>query len=719
MKSVLVVDYALVDVQQRHLLRSDYMKDISIPIKKVDSDEKAFGEAKYVNDIKLDNMLYAKTLRSPYPKAKIVKRTYPSLPEGYFIIDHQDIPGENFIRIIFNDFRVFAENEVNYYQEPILLVVGQDKQIILEIMEQIHIEYEEDEPTFDFSNSAIHYHFDKGDINTAKKASTKTITYTYDTPYQEQLYIEPQGMIGSIEAGQVFLQGSIQCPYYVKNAVIGILDCEEEYVRVVQNAVGGAFGGKEEFPSLIACQLAVAVHKVKKPIKLIYEREEDMDVTTKRHPAKITLKAYTKDQKIIGMEAEVGIDGGAYIGLSGVVLSRALIASSGVYTIDNLHVNGDVFITNTVPNGAFRGFGAPQMLFAVEMFIHHVAKDLQVDPLVLRKAHLAKQHDMTSTHGVFRDPIIMNEMLNKVLTESNYIEKVEKYAKSNSLKGIGMSWFLHGCGFTGSGEATHIKALVKLHKNSNDQVEILIAAVDMGQGTKTTLRKIVAQVLEISIEDVILDYPDTNRVPDSGPTVASRTVMIVGGLLARAAKKLKETWQPKTEQTVSERYQQPSYIQWDEEKFYGDAYPAYSWGINIVEVEVNPVTYEVVVKETWNIYDVGKAIDEQIILGQADGGQLQGLGYGYLEVMNHKDGKIQQNDVTNYIIPTSVDAPVMHNYLMDNPYPLGPYGAKGAGELTLVGGAPAVALAIENAINRKIHKIPVTPEYIMELINNE
>jgi len=282
-----------------------------------------------------------------------------------------------------------------------------------------------------------------------------------------------------------------------------------------------------------------------------------------------------------------------------------------------------------------------------------------------------------------------------------------------------MSWFLHGCGFTGSGEQEHIKALVKLEKTDDDKVNILIAAVDMGQGIKTTMRKIVSNILEIPIEQVIFNHPDTNVVPDSGPTVASRTIMIVGGLVARAAKQLKDQWKEKTYQIVQERYVQPEYVKWDEEKFFGDAYPAYSWGINIVEVNVNPVTYEVDVLETWNIYDVGKAIDEQIILGQADGGQLQGLGLGYIEKMEAKDGKIQQKNVTDYIIPTTVDTPIMHNYLMDNPYPLGPYGAKGAGELTLVGGAPAIALAIEHAIQKQVTKIPVTPEYIMELINDE
>jgi CO/xanthine dehydrogenase Mo-binding subunit len=567
-------------------------------------------------------------------------------------------------------------------------------------------------------NSAISYKFNKGDIETAKDQASRIIEYEYNTPYQEQLYIEPQGMIGYFDNDQVNLVGSIQCPFYVKNAVISILNCKEDYVRVLQSTVGGAFGGKEEFPSLIACQLAVAVDKLRKPIKLIYEREEDMEVTTKRHPAKILLRAHIKENKILGIESEVGIDAGAHIGLSGVVLSRALIATTGVYTIDNLDVKGDVFITNTVPNGAFRGFGAPQMLFAIEMFIHHIAKDLNINPLELRERYLSKQGDNTSTNGMFRDPIIMPKMIEKVLKESKYKEKINEY-KNDSYRGIGMSWFLHGCGFTGSGEAKHINAVVKLNKNKFDKVEILIAAVDMGQGIRTTMRKIVSNILEIPIENVVYNLPDTNRVPDSGPTVASRTIMIVGGLIARAALELKEIWVNEKPQITEEKYKQPEYIKWDEEHFIGDAYPAYSWGVNVVEVEIDQVTYQVTVKETWNVYDIGKAIDDQIIFGQADGGQLQGLGYGYLEIMNHIDGKIQQKDVTNYIIPTTVDTPIMNNFIMDNPYPLGPYGAKGAGELTLVGGAPAVALAIENAINKRISKIPVTPEYIMELMNDD
>lgn len=695
------------------------MKDISKSVLKVDNDEKSKGSAIYVGDITIPGMYYAKTVRSTIPKGMIKKITLPKMPDNYTVVDYKDIPGKNFVKIIFEDQLIFAEDKVTYYGEPILLIVGPEKLVIAELVKQIVIEYIEETPVYDYVNSAINYNFKKGDAESAFNKADTIIKFDYETGYQEQLYIEPQGMIVEIKDGKVTLTGSLQCPYYIKNAVLSALDAKDSEVRVIQAVVGGAFGGKEEFPSLTTTQLAVAAKKIGKPIKMIYEREEDMEVTTKRHPSKIHMEAaISKDKEILAFKSNVELDAGANIGLSGVVLSRALIACTGAYTINNIEVNGDVFLTNTVPNGAYRGFGAPQMLFAVEMFIHHIAKEINCDPLELRLKYLAKQGDPTSTQGTFNDPIIMNEMIEKALEVSDYKRKKLEYSKKDVYKGIGMSWFLHGCGFTGSGESTHINALIKLKKDKDDKVHILIAAVDMGQGIRTTMMKIVSQVIGIPIEQTVYDLPNTDNVPDSGPTVASRTIMIVGGLVARAAKQLKDNWIPGQEIIVSERYKQPEYIKWDEENFIGDAYPAYSWGVNVVEVEVCPVTYQVSLQHVWSVYDVGKAIDERIIMGQADGGIVQGIAYGYLEVMTSKNGRIEQKNVTDYIIPTSVDIPPLDTYLMDNPYPLGPYGAKGAGELTLIGGAPAVALAIEEAIGKKVYKIPVTPEYIMELMKN-
>ncbi len=694
------------------------MKDISISINKVDNEEKISGKAKYVADIKMEGMLYAMTLRSQISKGEIIHIDYPDLPEGYHIINHEDVQGKNIVKVIFEDWPVFTEKKISYLYEPLMLVIGPDKAKIVEILENIKVEYKEETPLFDWTDSVIDYHFDKGMGSRVFDDVDQLIEYTYETGYQEQAYIEPQGFIGYPEGEKTTLIGSIQCPYYVKNAVKQALGVDDDFVRIIQANVGGAFGGKEEYPSLIGCQLAVAVKKIKKPIQLVFEREEDMSVTTKRHPSKTHFQAAIKNGELIGLKAHVSIDAGATIGLSGVVLSRALLAVTGAYTIDHLDVSGDVYLTNTVPNGAFRGFGAPQMFFAVDMFFEHIAKVLGEDPLEFRRKYLVKQNDRTSTNGLFRDPVLMPEMISKVMEVSDYKRKIKEYSQGNHFKGIGMSMFFHGCGFTGSGEKNIIKAKVRLRKDEDGFVYILVAAVDMGQGVKTTFRKLMAHMLEIDIEKVVFNNPDTDFVPDSGPTVASRTMMIVGGLLARAAQEMKSRWE-ESAFTVEKQYEQPDYIEYDELRFIGDAYPAYSWGVNVVEVEVDPVTYQVDIKKSWSVYDVGKAIDERIVLGQADGGLAQGLAYGYLEVMNHKNGKIMQKNMTDYIIPTAMDMCDMETYLFENPYAYGPYGAKGVGELTLIGGAAAVAKAIENAIHKNVYKIPVTPEYIMELMNHD
>ncbi len=695
------------------------MPDISKAVPKLDEEEKMSGRAVYVDDIDIPGMYFARTVRSTVAKGRIVKIDVPKLPKDYHIIDHTDIPAKNVVKMIFDDWPVFAEEKVTHIGDPIMLVVGKDRAVIDDICENIAIEYAEEEPVFDFRDSAVDYRFEKGDAKKAFERTARHIEYTYRTGYQEQAYIEPQGFVAYREQGRITLIGSIQCPYYVKNAVLDTLGCGEDDVRVKQAVVGGAFGGKEEYPSVMACQLAVAVKKLNVPIKLVFGREEDMEVTTKRHPSTITLRAaIAEDNTVAALDAHIKLDGGAYLGLSNVVLSRSMLAVTAAYTIENLNVAGDVYLTNTVPNGAFRGFGAPQMIYAIEMFMHHIAKDLGEDVLEFRLKHLAKQGDMTATSGHFHEPIIMPALIERAMEMSDYRRKASTYAKDESNHGIGMSWFFHGCGFTGSGEADHIKAEVKLEKDIEDKVHIHVAAVDMGQGSKTTLAKVVAETLGIPLADVVIDNPDTDFVPDSGPTVASRTAMVVGGLLARAGQRLKSEWVSGETVVVIEKYKQPDHIRWDDEKFHGDAYPAYSWGVNVVEVEVDPHTYEVRVENVTSAYDGGKALDERIVLGQADGGIAQGVAYGYLEVMEHDKGKLKQRNLTDYMIPTAVDTAPTRTYLFDNPYALGPFGAKGFGELTLVGGAPALALAVEMAIGRKVTKIPVTPEVIMELMKH-
>jgi len=699
------------------------MKNISESVKKKDHDIKTSGKAKYIADIKFEGMYYGKVVRSTISKGKIKEISLPNIPENYYIVDANDIPGENALKVVNSEQPIFSEGNIKYFGEAIMMVVGPDKRKVEELSEKINITYEEEQPVFtieDAHKKLADYHYEKGDYKKAFEEADKIIEETFKTGYQEQAYIEPQGVIGIYEHDKAIVYGSMQCPYYVKGAVMLAMGLDDEHVQIIQSTTGGGFGGKEDYPSMIGCQVAIAAKKTNHPVALLFDRNEDMLVTPKRHPALLKYKvALNSKNEITAIEADIKTNAGAYLGLSSVVLQRAIIAAIGVYKIDNLSVTGAAMETNTVPNGAYRGFGAPQTFFAVEMLMGHIGKKLGFTPLEFKKKYIAKKGDSTATNGKYHYYVPFDEMLQKAEEVSGYSKKYEEYSKPQTgryRKGIGISLFLHGCGFTGSAERDYIKSTAKLVKNEDDTVEIFVSNTDMGQGLHTTFSKIVANTLEIPLEKVYINNPDTDKVPDSGPTVASRSIMIVGKLLERGARRLKEQWKSNETIEIIEHYKHIELIPWDMEKFQGDAYPAYSYGINVVEVEVDTLLATTKLVGVWGIYDVGKAIDENIMIGQAQGGMLQGIGYGSVEKMEDKNGRIYQGTMTDYIIPTAMDTVPFEIVLIDNPYEGGPFGAKGAGELTLIGGAPAYAAAVENAVNKNILEIPVTAEKLLEKI---
>jgi len=348
----------------------------------------------------------------------------------------------------------------------------------------------------------------------------------------------------------------------------------------------------------------------------------------------------------------------------------------------------------------------------------HVARDLGLEPLAFKQQHLAVQNDRTSTGGKYHFPVPIHAMIEQIDKACSFREKHEKYKNQTgkNRKGIGMSLCYHGAGFTGSGERDYIKAVAKLHKFPDGRVEALTANTDMGQGLKTTFTKIVANELKIPMDRVIVGNPDTDRAPDSGPTVASRSIMIVGELLRRAAIRLREMWTDGEEQIIEECFKEPDFvIPFDLDEFHGDAYPAYSWSVNAVEVELDAVTGVTKVLGAFGSYDVGTPIDRNIVIGQMEGGLLQGLGYASMEQMAvDASGKIRNNSLSDYMIPTSLDVPNLECMLYEVEYPDGPYGAKGAGELPAVGAASAYLQAVEQALGDvKLNHIPFTAEDAM------
>ncbi|HEX4048022.1 MAG TPA: molybdopterin cofactor-binding domain-containing protein, partial [Elusimicrobiota bacterium] len=466
--------------------------------------------------------------------------------------------------------------------------------------------------------------------------------------------------------------------------------------------------------------------------------------TTKRHPAIVRQKVgLKKDGTLVAQDIDVVMDGGAYATLSAVVLSRGTLHAAGAYDCPNVRVRSKVVATNTPPNGAFRGFGAPQTLFAAELHWEKIADVLGADSVALRRKNLFKIGSITSTGQHLRESVGATECLDIVLKRSKYAAKRKEYDRWNkdrkkpTWRGIGLAVCHHGAGFTGSGEV-YLASRAGVALTRDGKIYVLAASTEIGQGTNTMFSQVAADALGVPSDWFQVETPDTHKVPDSGPTVASRTCMVVGGLVRRAALELKaalETEHGRVPRTPDElaraaaalcgerparrfevQYQNPPEMSWDDKLYRGDAYGVYSYAAFAADLEIDKATFEVRVRKITTAQDIGKALNPTLCEGQVVGGSTQGLGWALLEEPVYKDGVMINSQLTNYIIPTSLDTPPFDVTLVEKPYSRGPFGAKGVGELPMDVPAPAVAAAVKHATGKLIATIPLTPERIAEAL---
>ena len=574
-------------------------------------------------------------------------------------------------------------------------------------------------------------------IDAAIAASAVVVQGRYSTHHQEQLYIEPQGVIAHWDDAGVHVIGSIQCPYYVHKALVHAFGLPGERVHVTQSVTGGGFGGKEEYPSVISLHAALLAKKSGRHVRMIYDRKEDIEATTKRHPAicEITTGC-DADGTLRALKMRILMDGGAYMTLSPVVLSRGALHAAGAYRWTDVRIDAWAVATNTPPNGAFRGFGAPQTIWAIERHLDQVAKKIGKDPVDLKRQNMIREGDTTATGQVLRGSVGIAECVEKAISASQYHEKrlAGPIVRGRTARGIGASIFMHGAGFTGTGE-TYLKGRVAVDLLAGGRLNIRTASTDIGQGTETVFRQIAADAAGLDLTAVDFTVPSTTHVPDSGPTVASRTVMVVGAIVERAAREVAARVRAEQdagggdfnaaadrllakEKTVTAlvQYNHPEWVKFDDKTYKGDAYPVYGYACDVAEVEVDLDTLEVTVLGFWSATDVGKAIHPVMCKGQIEGGSLQAIGWALWENVVWKDGKILNPRMTNYIIPTALDAPPFYVDLVEAPYSYGPGGgAKGLGELPMDGGAPAIAAAIEHATGMAAHDLPLLPEQLLAL----
>jgi CO/xanthine dehydrogenase Mo-binding subunit len=693
------------------------MPSVGSSVPRKDGIGKATGAAVYADDLVLPGMLHGRTIRSTIPRGTVRSIRLDFDTTGFTIVDYRDVPDRNVVDLIAQDQPFLVEREVRHLAEPILLLAHEDRERLNAA--RVLIEYDEEEPLFDPERSTqVFKAIDivKGDVAAALAGAEVIVEGTYRTGHQEHIYIEPNGVVAVPEDGGVTIHGSVQCPFYVIKAVRCLLG-ERYPVRVIQTETGGGFGGKEEYPSMLAGHAAMLALKSGRPVKIIYDRGEDMVATTKRHPSIVRHKTgVTRDGRLVAMEVEVILDGGAYVTLSPVVLSRGCIHAAGPYRCEHTRIQGRAVFTNTPPNGAFRGFGAPQTEFAVEVHMERIAEALDMDPVELRRINALRPGDTTATGQMLRDDSSAHLVLEEAVRRTDFSRKREQYRGSN--RAIGLSLFYHGAGFTGSGER-YLKSKARLELTPTG-VRIAVGSTDIGQGTRTMHAQIVSDALGIPYADVEVAQPDTARVADSGPTVASRTCMVVGKILEECALELKERlgalspaqyYARHGPVSVERMYEPPDWIQWDDDSYHGDAYATYGWGCDVAELEVDPDTFEVRPLKLTAVQEFGRPIHPALARGQIEGGTVQGLGYALLERVVMKNGGMANAQLTNYTIPTTLDTPEIDVVMLKNPYPGGPFGAKGLGELPMDGPAPAVVNALRH-LRFDVREIPATPELL-------
>lgn len=745
-------------------------------VKRNDARAKVTGEALYIDDYGYEGMLHCVTLRSPRPHIKIKKINIAKakkIPGFVRLITANDIPGKNLWPLVIHDYPFLADGIARFHGEAIGLVLAETPDSARKAVSLIEIDYEElpfvTDPLDAMKPNAVkiyegefgrnifsQYRVRKGDTEKGFGESDVVVEETFTTGFQVQAYLETQGMIGFPESnGGIVVYGSMQCPYYVHDSVVAATALPYNKVRIVQRCTGGGFGGKEDVPALVGAHAAIAAFVTKRPVKIIYTRSEDFISMSKRHPSWIHIKYGAKrDGTILACEVKFVLDSGAYSTLSPIVLWRGTVHAAGPYKIPNVKIDSYAVATNKVPSAAFRGFGQPQVCFANESLIDELAEKLEMDPIELRLINALRIGDSTATGQIIKESCGLVETIEKVRDASDWKEKSNRSTHNSQLTtrsyGIGISANYYGVALGARGRYLD-RAASHVQVQPDGTVIVAVGNTEIGQGMRTVLAQICADSLNAPYEMVQVLETDTTRVPDSGPTVASRTTLMSGNAVLNACEPIREKINQVAAKMVGILVEQLhagngeffsnskkiSYmdvvkechkqkLQMTEQGWYaspptsfnddgqGDAYVTYAYSANVAEVEVDKETGEVKVLKITSAHDIGKVINPQTAEGQIEGGIAQGLGYALIEELVEKDGILKNPNFTDYILPSSHDAPEYQTILLEHPYPAGPFGAKGLAESPLIGPSPAICNAIKNAVGLRLTHIPAMPEKIWE-----
>jgi len=743
----------------------DNLSFVGMPVERVDADIKIEGRALYGDDLEFADMLYGSYVRSPYPRAEIEKIDISEIekdPDFVRIITCRDIPGSNKCPIVYDDYPFLAEEICEFHSQPVAIIIAKNnfkaKELArsvkliakpLDFIDDIHISIK------DKKNIFSNYIIKKGEALKELKNCRYIVEGEFTTNYQVHSYLETQVATGIYSSdGRMVVYSSTQCPFYVLDAVCAITGLNSNKVKVIQSVVGGGFGGKEDVPSIVGAHAAVCSMITKKPVRICYDREEDFRSMSKRHPS-YSKVIYGADEsgKLKVCIVKYILDAGAYSTLSPIVLWRGTVHSTGPYKIDNVLVESYAVKTNKVPCGAFRGFGQPQISFAQESLIDDLADKIGIDPLDLRLKNIIDLNSLTSTSQKIKESIGLKELIEKVREKSRWGKSNLKPSAHFKKRGLGASISYYGVGLGAKGKyLDRAGAYINIYRDGS--INLNVGNVEMGQGALTVLSQIAAEMLNSPIENIKLEEVDTSKVPDSGPTVASRTTLMSGNAIIEAAKPLrerifktaseilgtdkfiasdgyfitskkkisfndviKECWAKRLKMSEQGWYVSPP-TSFDLKDGQGDAYLVYSYSANIADVEIDTETGEIYVKKIYSAFDVGKVVNPILARGQAQGGILQGMSWAIYENLVIEKGIMKNPGFTDYIIATACDKPQYDISFIEKTYSKGPYKAKGMGELPLIGIAASLRNAVKRAFGIKINYLPFLPEKNLKLIKN-
>lgn len=768
-------------------------KYIGKEILRWDAISKIRGEKIFVADLinLFKNPVFVYSVRTKYAHARIKKidvseaEKYPGVIK---VLTYKDIPGINDVGYVIPDQPLIADRKVRYIGDTLALVIAESLENARDAGDLVNVEYEPLEVILDplkivewgglreKEHTLIHdergsdvvsrYKIRAGDIRKAEQEAALVIENEYRTPMQEHAYIETEAAIAIPEPnGGVTIYAKTQCPFDTRKAVAQVLGLPFNMVRVIVPCLGGGFGGAEDVGNEIAAKAALAALVTKRPAVVLFTREESIIGHAKRHPMIARYKHMAaRDGTLLGVEAEIILDTGAYASLGPFVGWRAIVHSTGPYRVKNAKIDLAVVYTNKVYAGAFRGFGNPQVSFAVERQMDLLAEELGIDPVEIRLKNALRNGDRT-VHGQLLDHGVgLVDAIQKAVEVANWYEKRRLYAGQKGLlrRGIGIAVMYHGNSIGAEG-ADFSSATIIIQRDGS--ILFRTGLTDFGQGSIQGIVNIIAETLGVPPTYIKVEWPDTAATPDAGPTVASRSTVMGGNAALVAAYRLRQrlnrlaaellgcdpekividapdvycsddpenkiTWQELVEQSFWKGvplqefgYFRAPPAEWDEETGQGAPYMHYTFGVIISDVEVDMETGVVRVKEAVTAYDIGRVINKTGADLHAIGGYIQGMGYALMEDLYYSsDGKVYNVNLSTYHVPTALDIPEKITPIwVEAGFRRGPYGAKGLGEPSIVAIAPSIANAVAHAlgggieVSKDVNKIPLTPDYIYSII---